>query len=196
MSRKQIDDLQIPLDLDPDSAAEPQPAPRLPSDSGPIDGLASHDGLDEILAQWQEADWIRPLDWEFARLVRTLCQEQGQQPAPLLVLLAALVSHQVGRGHVCLDLNVLLQNPARTLALPPDDAMARSETLPLATPRDLLSSVALHDCHAALGSSNAVGDGSRASPMVLDANRLYLRKFWRHEQRIADSIRHRLSQAS
>lgn len=196
MSRKHYDDPQIPLDLDQGSGAEPQPAPAPSSRTAPVTRLTSHDALDGILLQWQEAGWIRPLDREFARLVRTLCQEQDEQPEPLLVLLAALVSHQVGRGHVCLDLNVMLQNPARTLALPPDDAMARSETLPLATPRDLLSSVALHDCHAALGSSNAVGDGSRASPMVLDANRLYLRKFWRHEQRIADSIRHRLSQAS
>ena len=196
MSRKHYDDPQIPLDLDQGSGAEPQPAPAPSSRTAPVTRLTSHDALDGILLQWQEAGWIRPLDREFARLVRTLCQEQDEQPEPLLVLLAALVSHQVGRGHVCLDLNVMLQNPARTLALPPDEAVTRPEALPLATPRDLLSSVFLEDCLSALGDSGAVGDGSRPSPLVLDDRRLYLRRFWRHEQRIADSILQRLNQTS
>ena len=34
---------------------------------------------------------------------------------PLHDLLALLVSHQMGRGHACLDLDVLLQDPAHLL---------------------------------------------------------------------------------
>ncbi|MFW5825653.1 MAG: exodeoxyribonuclease V subunit alpha, partial [Marinobacter sp.] len=125
MTRKQTHDQQFSLDLDGTAVPETRPLPEtVPHEPTPDAAtlLQDPDGMDQLLFRWQEAQWIRPLDREFARLIRTLCEEQEEQPTPLLILLAALCSHQVGRGHVCVDLQGLLEAPARTLALPPDDA--------------------------------------------------------------------------
>src|SRR5690554_5602952 len=39
----------------------------------------------------------------------------------------------------------------------------------------------------------SVSDGSVPTPLVLNGSRLYLRRFWRYEQRIADGIQQRLA---
>jgi exodeoxyribonuclease V alpha subunit len=89
-------------------------------------------------------------------------------------LLAALTSHQFGRGHACLDLDLLGQGvavlgwDARLKALLPDGLPGAAATLPW-----------------------TVG---RASPLVLDGARLYLRRNWSAEQGIRAAIRERLQQ--
>ncbi|MGM0569911.1 exodeoxyribonuclease V subunit alpha [Marinobacter sp.] len=201
MSRKQNHDQQFSLDLDEAPASEVQQASRAADVSpAPVDEATPFSGLaqmEELLTQWQETGWIRPLDREFARLIRTLCQEQGEQPEPLLILLAALTSHQVGRGHVCVHLNTLLEAPARTLALPPEEAAGTGpEPTPLPTPADLMARFTPEGCYQVLENSLAVSDGGQSTPLVLDSGRLYLRRFWRYEQRIAESIRQRLEQPS
>jgi len=89
--------------------------------------------------------------------------------------LAALVSHQFGRGHACLDLTQLAAAPARTLGW---DTVALA-----ALPANLTGAVG--DLPWAQGAS---------SPLVLDGDRLYLRRNWQAEQSIAASIRARLAQ--
>jgi exodeoxyribonuclease V alpha subunit len=49
-----------------------------------------------VLDQWVERGWLRSLDAGFARFLWT----EEAQASPLLVLAAALASHQLGRGHV------------------------------------------------------------------------------------------------
>jgi len=89
--------------------------------------------------------------------------------------LAALVSHQFGRGHACLDLAVLTHHgvaylgwEARLQAQLPADLTPAAASLPWAQ-----------------------GD---ASPLVLQQGRLYLRRNWQAEQTIRVSIRARLAQ--
>ena len=69
--------------------------------------------MQALLAGWAERQWLRPLDTAFADF---LWREVPDAP-PLLILAAALASHQLGRGHACLDLAATLQAPA--FALPP-----------------------------------------------------------------------------
>ncbi len=66
-----------------------------------------------LLEAWVRRGWIRPLDLAFTRFL------YRQQPdAHGLVLLAAtLTSHQLGRGHVCLDLAGTLAEPEAVLLL-------------------------------------------------------------------------------
>ena len=78
----------------------------------------------EQLGAWQQAGWIRPLDVRFAQLIQDLSNEQDKAPTPLVLLLAALVSHQVGRGHVCVDLATLMADATATLSLPPEEPTA------------------------------------------------------------------------
>lgn len=215
MSRNRDTDPQIAFDLgdlgdrdNPGQDAPMEAATRVPVDNSAV--LTSLDATEALLHQWQQAGWIRPLDLGFARLIRELCEApadgqpagQGAGPSPLVLLLAALTSHQVGRGHVCIDLSALLTDAAQTLALPPEEpigpgpAVERSADLDDRHPQDLLARVPLPDCLAALRASPAVSDGTVPAPLVLSGNRLYLRRFWRYEQGIAQGIRQRLAQPS
>ncbi|MDN6319479.1 MAG: exodeoxyribonuclease V subunit alpha, partial [Marinobacter sp.] len=167
----------------------------------------------ELLDNWQQADWIRPLDVRFARLIHDLSEEQGNAPKPLVLLLAALTSHQVGRGHVCVDLANLLADADTTLSLPPEEpnatnlAQSREASGGLSTdlsatdttrisPSDLLARISIQECTSALGDALSVSDGSHTTPLVLNRTRLYLRRFWLYEQQIAAGILQRLAQPS
>lgn len=193
MSKTRHSEQQFALDL----GSEPAAVERKP----PFNDLAT---MEALLEQWQQLDWLRPLDLGFARLIQTLTAEQGEAATPLLLLLAALTSHQVGRGHVCVDLRHLVDDAEATLALPPEDTGATSPATTAASspptapssPADLLSTLTLNDCVAALKESCSVSDGSLTTPLVLNDSRLYLRRFWRYEQRIAEGIHHRLALAS
>lgn len=183
-----------------DQRAAGQSVTRTQGDSSPsvAAALADIDQLEALLLLWREAGWIRPLDVAFARTLRELSQEQGDRPSPLVILLAALASHQVGRGHVCIELPALLSDARTALALPPDDepySMAAHDQ-PRIKPADILSRVSLSDCAAALTRSIAIGDGTRSTPLVLDGTRLYLRRYWLYEQQVARSIQTHLQEAT
>lgn len=100
---------------------------------------------------------------------------QQAQPAsdPRHGLLAALASHQYGRGHACLDLAQLQSQGHRALGW---DALAARQL-----PTDLAA--------AAPGLPWAAGP---ASPLVLEGQRLYLRRNWEAEQRIRAALEARL----
>ena len=55
----------------------------------------SADHADGLLARWAARGWLRPIDVAFADFLR---REAPDAPG-LLLLAAALVSHQLGRGH-------------------------------------------------------------------------------------------------
>jgi len=116
-----------------------------------------------------------PLDRAFAAFLAR------RQPAtdPRHVWLAALASHQFGRGHACLDLLALAGAPGELLAwnqadidLLPADLAAASVGLPWT-------------------------QGGPTSPLVLEgptgAGRLYLRRAWQDEQTILARLAERQS---
>jgi exodeoxyribonuclease V alpha subunit len=209
MSKTRNFDNQFAFDLD-------ETTPAIASSRDNRLALQHTDALLEQLDAWQQAGWIRPLDVRFAQLIRDLSDEQGNAPAPLVLLLAALISHQVGRGHVCVDLATLMADATTTLSLPPEEPTAASRqnkanpsnsaTAPIANPTntdqgqtrpsDLLAQVSVQECLSALTDALAVSDGSHTTPLVLSGTRLYLRRFWRYEQYIAAGIQQRLTQPS
>ncbi|QTF92189.1 exodeoxyribonuclease V subunit alpha [Halomonas sp. BM-2019] len=149
---------------------------------------ALHDtaALFALLDRWVARGWLRALDRAFAAF---LAREVSDAPAPLL-LAAALASHQLGRGHVCLDLERTLAEPDLALSLPPEgDSLEDPPPLPSA----LLGELSLTDWLAALAHPQIIGHGPGSTPLVLDATRLYLRRYWHHERSIQHHIAARLS---
>ena len=114
---------------------------------------------------------LTALDRAFARYLQ---QAQPSEDA-CHAWLVALTSHQFGRGHACLDLDLLRQSgvlalgwEARWQATLPPDLTDAASSLPW--------------CQG------------EASPLVLDSTRLYLRRNWLAEQSIRSSILARLAQ--
>jgi len=201
MSKTRNTDNQFALDLD-EAVDVDKTASASPSQNSSL-ALNQTETVLELLDNWQQAGWIRPLDVRFARLIHDLSKEQGEAPQPLVLLLAALTSHQVGRGHVCVDLATLLADAESALSLPPEEPNgARSFEHPTTAdsgytgPGELLARVSTQECLTALNNALAVSDGSHTAPMVLNDTRLYLRRFWRYEQQIATGIVQRLARPS
>ena len=131
-----------------------------------------------LQASWAQATPLTGLDKSLANLLHS------KQPSddPRHLWLAALTSHQWGRGHACLDL-ATLQNQASAL-------LGWSDEQTSALPADL------HQAASTLPWTQ--GD---ASPLVLtedkgDASkgqRLYLRRAWTAEQNIRHNIAQRLT---
>lgn len=174
------------------SAPPPGPSPAAQPD---LRGQATAEQLLELLARWTERGWLRPLDRALARF----CHQQCSQASPLALLLVALTSHQVGRGHVCLDLADLQAQPDRVLSLPPDDEPLDD---PPPTPADLLQGLTVQDCIAALHSSGLSNETAEAEPgpLVLTvpdtpgrSPLLYLRRYWQYERQIESALQQRLS---
>ena len=108
-----------------------------------------------------------------------------------------MISHQLGHGHVCLDLFETLKEPDFALSLPPEGDVHSGAML---LPSQLLEALdGAHWCKV-LASSSLVAlaaDGREASqsrPLVLSGKRLYLRRYWAYERRIDDALRLRLAE--
>ncbi|WP_028220506.1 exodeoxyribonuclease V subunit alpha [Paraburkholderia oxyphila] len=143
------------------------------------------------LGRWVERGWLRTLDGAFARF---LLDEAPDAP-PLLLLAAALASHQLGRGHVCLDLHATLDDPAFALSLPPDGPQLPADEPPL-PPAEVLAGVTLTQWLGALDMPELVGREQGNTPLVLAGTRLYLRRYWQYEQDVRAGIEARLAQGA
>ncbi|THD41068.1 hypothetical protein ERD95_24600, partial [Enterobacteriaceae bacterium ML5] len=66
--------------------------------------INSHEDIAHLLASWVACGWLRELD----RALVTFLAKQVPDVHPLLLLATALTSYQLGRGHVCLDLQATL----------------------------------------------------------------------------------------
>lgn len=178
MSRS-FDDL-LPTALDDISLAELSPLTRV-SD------------LLILLERWVERGWLRALDKAFVAFLSDL----DPQADPLVLVAAALTSHQLGHGHVCLDLYETLKEPDFALSLPPE---GDQQSAPMLLPSQLLAALDGAAWCQALADSMLVaevGDSSaeaRQKPLVLAERRLYLRRYWTYERRIAAALRQRLAQ--
>ncbi len=146
----------------------------------------THPDLSGVLEAWVDVGWLRPLDGAFAEFLKA---QQPDTPEPVL-LVAALASHQLGRGHICLDLDALLSEPEKTLSLPPEDPTGNR--IPVQPP-NFPGNIPLSHLVNHLEASPLVSPGSGNSPLVLDSGLLYLRRYWEYTQTVAQHILKRLS---
>ncbi len=130
--------------------------------------------------------WLRPLDHAFVEFLK------GEAPnTPRIVLfIAAIASRQLGEGHVCLDLEALLEDPERVFSTTsekngdpsmPDDCLA------------LINNLTLTSLVRQLEASPLVSRGNGNTPLVLSNGMLYLRRYWDYTQSVAQDILKRLN---
>jgi len=165
------------------------PTPLMPSPHSPLTGSAT---TIEVLRQWRDIGWIRALDCAFAEFLHL----QHPTTSPLVLLGAALVSHQSGRGHLLLDLVETLQEPGTVVsAVDTSDAYPAPVTT---APEQLLGELDLDQWHAELAQCALVetpsDGGAERRPLVLDGHRVYLRRYWRYEQAITQAVETKISQ--
>lgn len=155
----------------------------------------SHEALINDLRLWRELGWIRLLDEHFADFLSGM----DRQAAPSVLLAAAMASHQLGKGHVCLDLAGWIADPAGYLGLPPEDAEPIETEDPTRTLRRSEAEERLQirlqaldhaGMEQALQESALVGTPTNkaATPLVLDHGKLYLRRTWLAETGIVKAI--------
>lgn len=113
------------------------------------------------------AGTLRELDVYFAeRITRHL--EQGRDD---VALAAAMVSHAVGEGHVCVD-----------MAQQADKLNFRNESF------SGIQAPLLSVWEQQLQDSRVVGTVGEIKPLVLDDHRLYLGRYWHFEQELAERL--------
>jgi exodeoxyribonuclease V alpha subunit len=154
--------------------------------------LSRADDLILLLTRWVERGWLRALDKAFVAFLHELAPDDD----PLVLLAAALTSHQLGHGHVCLDLFETLKEPDFALSLPPEGDLQQGV---MVLPSQLLEALdGAHWCKV-LASSSLVALAAdereivQTRPLVLSGKRLYLRRYWTYERRIDDSLQERLA---
>lgn len=143
--------------------------------------LTAEQGLGWLRA-WEAAGWLRGLD---VALAEFLGEQTGESRGWPLVL-AAWVSHQAGRGHVCLDLDALLERPDAVLSLPPERVQRDDDDPP--APSACLHGVTAAELDSALYDSDLIGPAASDTPLVRLGHRLYLRRYHTCEQTIAEAL--------
>lgn len=153
-----------------------------------------------ILQHWLAAGWVRAVDLQFAKQLIQLTPISDQKARDSALLLLALLSHQVGRGHVCIDLANLLSAPNSQLAIPPPEKrypqskLAAKEAAEANLPESLLSELNPDSVEQLLLKTELASDGSIVTPLVIDSGRIYMRRYWLYEQQVATAIQSRLTQ--
>ncbi|MEJ8824306.1 exodeoxyribonuclease V subunit alpha [Variovorax humicola] len=152
---------------------------------------ARHTPLLAELDRWVAQGWLRALDRSFAAFL----SQQAPDADPLLILGAALASHQLGRGHACLDLRAALADAVQALSMPPEGvARDTPEGMPTPTPPStLLAGVTLAKWNKALRHPALVAAGPGATPLVHAGDRLYLRRYWQYEISVSEAIARRVA---
>ncbi|MGN8276463.1 exodeoxyribonuclease V subunit alpha [Pseudomonas sp. SMN5] len=154
-----------------------------------LEPLSRADDLLLLLTRWVERGWLRALDKAFVTFLHELAPDDD----PLVLLAAAFTSHQLGHGHVCLDLFETLKEPDFALSLPPEGDLQTG-----VLPSQILTGLdGPHWCKALAASplvALAVDESeeARQRPLVLMGKRLYLRRYWGYERRIDEALRQRL----
>jgi exodeoxyribonuclease V alpha subunit len=133
-------------------------------------------------ARLTEAGELRRLSGAFARFVATL-----GSASPALVLAALVLSELEGRGHSCLQLDDLAGDPCALLGWSAEQ-WQQLATAAAPLPKNVKGWLAqLGACEQVW----QVGELDYDQPLVLDGERLYLRRYWRDETLVAQAIRTR-----
>ena len=135
-----------------------------------------------------EGGMLRRLGPVFARFVTSLAPDGSDAAGTALALACLLLSELEGRGHSCLQLSALADDPTSMLGWSDDDwpaLCAEAGMLPQ-------GAAAWHDflqgCPQVLAWPGGMDHGQ---PLVLAGGRLYLRRYWSDENTVADAVRAR-----
>jgi exodeoxyribonuclease V alpha subunit len=131
-----------------------------------------------LLRAFNDAGVLGQADVHVARVIARL----GGEDDPDVVLAAALAVRAPRLGHVYADLRTV-----RDTVTVDDDGAADVAALPWPEAQRWLDAVAGSGC-VDPGAAHDPGD---ARPLRLAGSRLYLDRYWRYEQRIADELRRR-----
>src|SRR5471030_2053277 len=143
--------------------------------------------MEALLAQLDaltEAGKLRRLSGAFARFIVSV-----GGAAPQLLLACALLSELEGRGHSCLMLAELASDPCGLMGWTEEEWAA----VRLAAGGVPKTAAAWRAVLVVAEQVWPVGDLDFQQPMVLDGERLYLRRYWRDETAVAQSVRARAS---
>lgn len=125
---------------------------------------------------------LRRLSGAFARFIASV-----GTGAPQLMVACVLLSELEGRGHSCLMLAELASDPAALLGWDADEWQALRATV-APWPKNVAAwRTLLANCEQVW----PVGDLDFQQPLVLDGERLYLRRYWRDETQVAHAVRGR-----
>jgi exodeoxyribonuclease V alpha subunit len=141
----------------------------------------------DLIHTWTARGWLRPIDRAFVLFLHS----KDSLASSLVLLGAALASHQLGRGHICLDIGRALADPDATLSLPPEGE--RGEDMP-AKPSRILSDLTPVVWMDHLAGSALTGKDTETTPLVLHGERLYLRRYWQYTRQVAREILDRAKQ--
>jgi len=136
------------------------------------------------IGRLSEEGALRRLSGAFARFIAGL--GPGPAPAPL-VLAAAVLSELEGHGHSCLQLSDLAASPAALLGWS-EEQWEQLATAAAPLPKGVAGwRKLLTGCEQVWERTEFDLD----QPLVLDGERLYLRRYWRDETQVARNVRAR-----
>lgn len=141
----------------------------------------------EKITQWITRGWLSQINRAFVRFLL----DQDSEATEAVLWAGALVSHQLDRGEVYLDLEKLCLAPDLALAIPTDHTW-NIEVEIARTELSILNVYSLAQWQAALQQSKLVATGQGNTPLVLQGNRLYLRRYWQYQQTLDINIQQRL----
>lgn len=123
---------------------------------------------------------IRQLDYQFSRFM----WQQSSTQQDLVTLISMLVSHELGKGNVCIDLNALpvldmLEQNHR-------DEIIISVTHELNFLRRFIQDNPVPEWETRLQNLDCIG---RHLPLVINNHYLYLNRYWQYEKQLADNIK-------
>lgn len=135
----------------------------------------------EVMALTESGE-LRRLSGTFARFVGTLGHANSA-----LMLACVLLSELEGRGHSCLMLRELADDPCALMGWSDEQWRQLAGAVPT-LPKNVKGwTTQLAACDQVW----QVGDLDFDQPLVLDGERLYLRRYWRDETLVAQTIRAR-----
>ncbi|MCE0494336.1 exodeoxyribonuclease V subunit alpha [Vibrio salinus] len=132
--------------------------------------------ITELLDNLLKQKIIRPLDVQFAKFI---CQQSSGSLAPYVSWLAAVVSYELGHGHIC-------------FSLVDDDSKKVNNVFPFPVSLEGIETVVeclkQVDWLTLIHDSPAVGQPGDNTPLIFDGKRLYLHRYWFYEASLADKL--------
>jgi exodeoxyribonuclease V alpha subunit len=123
----------------------------------------------ELLNALHKQKIIRTIDVRFSQwLIKKVPTASANQ-----VILSALVSHQLGEGHVCIALDKLIEI---------------YQHWPKILRTQMQQLLNIDQDRSELVDQILIGDGSVLTPLVIEGNRLYLYRYWQYERSVAQRL--------